>query len=125
MPGEAYHLRITVADLDDDNFDSAVFLESGSLMSKALSTAVLEGMTPNGPLIGYNGPSALLTVVGLELGDDRVRFRVYDATGRLVVQELGQAEGQRPTLPLQAKPGLYVAQVTQGEQVVIGRVVIP
>ena len=125
VPGEVYHLRITVADLDDDNFDSAVFLEAGSLMSNALTTAVPQGTIRDEPILWYNGPSSLLTVFGFKPGDEGVRFRVHDTTGRLVVEELGRAEGQRHTLPLQATPGLYVVQVTQGDQVVVGRVLIP
>jgi hypothetical protein len=50
---------------------------------------------------------------------------VHDTTGRQVVEELGRAEGQRHTLQMQATPGLYVVQVTQGDQVVVGRVLIP
>lgn len=63
--GETYHIKLAVADAFDDNLDSAVFLEAGSLESQGYHTAVvtspeLEGIDDNAVVEGCS--SALIHI---------------------------------------------------------------
>lgn len=124
LPGEVYHLRITIADLDDDNFDSAVFLEAGSLLCNTIPTGISDVNITDGPVVWYDVSASMLVAAG-GAQDDGLRFQVFDPAGRLVVEDLARRSGARYVLPFQATPGMYVVRFGQGEEAVMARVFIP
>lgn len=50
-PCDTYHLKLGIADVSDDYYDSGVFLKAGSLTSTAISIAS-SGMNPNDTIAG-------------------------------------------------------------------------
>ena len=122
LPGEVYHLRITIADLDDDNFDSAVFLEAGSLMCNSLTTGITADTPHDGHHVWFDG--SMLVVAGL-VQEDAMHLRVFDPAGRLVIEEVARRSGTRYVLPFNARSGMYVVWIGNEEEGVMGRVFVP
>jgi hypothetical protein len=123
VPGETYHLKIIIADLDDDNFDSAVFLEAGSLRCNELPTMLQEATGDDAPLI-WADASGMLHVLNDGLTAP-VRVRVFDPVGRLLAHDLAASNGARWSLPLDNVQGTLLVEVTAGGQRITGRIFVP
>ena len=67
QPCETYHIRLVIADVSDDAWDSAVFLEAGSFSLGASSTLTGVDYTQE-PLIAYEGCST--TTMRINRGPD-------------------------------------------------------
>jgi hypothetical protein len=123
-PGATYHIKIVIADADDTDYDSAVFLEAGSLDSEI--TTALPSMDPSSNVHAWFDPSAnAITLTGLDPAVGPVLCNVIDAAGRCVAIGAATQQGQRWDLPVHAAKGMYVVRVTQGDQVITTRVVLP
>ncbi|MBK8339557.1 MAG: choice-of-anchor L domain-containing protein [Flavobacteriales bacterium] len=123
VPGETYHLKIIIADLDDDNFDSAVFLEAGSLRCNELPTMLPEATGDGAPLI-WADASGMFHVLNDGLAAP-VRVRVFDPVGRLLVEDIAAQNGARWSLPLQDAKGTLLVEVSAGEERITGRIFMP
>jgi hypothetical protein len=124
QPGEVYHLRIAIADLDDGNFDSAVFLCEGSLQCNDLPTSVIERERGSGN-VRYQASTMSVVVPGFDAVLGGVAIRVFDTTGRLVASGTGGLAGDAYTLPFVGPMGVYMVHATQGDRVLSGRVLVP
>lgn len=123
QPGAVYQLKIAIADVHDGVYDSAVFLEEGSLTSD-LSTGV-ESSVQRVPDMWYADATSELVLRGPTLLSGRMEVQAFDAAGRCVARANAQNDGAvwRATMALSA--GCYAIRATQKGAVVSGRVVVP
>ncbi|MBP6389838.1 MAG: hypothetical protein KA175_05910 [Flavobacteriales bacterium] len=116
-------MKLIIADLDDDNFDSAVFLEAGSLRCNELPTMLPEGTGDDAPRI-WADASGMLHVLNDGLIAP-VRVRVFDPVGRLLAQDLAASNGARWSLPLDGVRGTLLVEVNAGGHRITGRIFVP
>jgi len=122
--GATYQLRIAIADVDDANYDSAVFLEYGSLTSD-MSTTTEEATGMSEPTLWRDPSSGRIVLTGFDEGGAPVIFQVHDAAGRCVVLVAAERDGDTWTAPLLAAAGLYVVRAVRDQQVSTGRILVP
>ena len=122
VPGEVYQLRIAIADVHDGLYDSAVFLEAGSLSSE-LSTGVAAS-APTATNVWYTGATGEVALRGGSLNGGRVEVQAYDAAGRCVARAIARSDGAVWRAPMNLSPGCYAIRAVQQGTVVSGRVVV-
>ena len=62
IPCQIYHLKMAIADLGDNAYDSGVFLQANSLTSNAISSSFDNFANPNAPSDLYEGCEAFVTM---------------------------------------------------------------
>ncbi|MEO8590776.1 MAG: choice-of-anchor L domain-containing protein [Flavobacteriales bacterium] len=112
VPNETYHIKIELADASDTHWDSALFLEAGSLNGSA-PTAVADGNARPRCTLRVDATNDLLWIDG-EL-QDHADLTVIDPTGRMVLRE--RLTGQ-PVSIAKLGTGPYVARVQHADGVV-------
>ena len=98
---ETYHIRLVVADVNDDDLDSAVFLEAGSFNLGA--SATLEGADEDAPITLFEGcrPSPLRIFRGPDSDltrDQTVSYRLSTASVATDTTDFDSGRG-RATIP--------------------------
>ncbi len=127
VAGETYHLKLAIGESGggggadfDTSFDSAVFLEAGSLTSQGDGTTDLRDHGPYGnDAVVLFGPNPTTGTLALRLDQDHaaVSLIVRDALGRVVVQRSSASARDIP-LELDGPSGAYVVEVfSQGRSI--------
>jgi hypothetical protein len=124
-PGVPYQLKIAIADMDDGNFDSAVFLGGGSVRCSDLATAVPAPDGPGRVQVWYDGSAGAIHLLGLNERGGTVQVRVFDPAGRLVAMGDARQQGSRWSLPVGVAQGVLIVQAMQDGTVVAGRTYVP
>ena len=103
MPGMMYHLKIAITDVNDGNFDSAVFLPEGAIRCTDLSTAV---MAPAGPDPGfrYDPNSGTIQLPASVPAGGPALIEVFDATARLLDRTTAVSDGRMWSAHLESRP---------------------
>lgn len=122
LPGAVYQLRIAIADVHDGLYDSAVFLEQGSLSSD-LSTG-MAGAAVSTPLLWCDVVTGQVVLHGLSPRGGHTVLQAFDTAGRIVAQAIGQADGPVLRIPMQLAAGYHTIRAVQGGTVVSGKVVV-
>ena len=122
QPGALYQLKIAIADINDGNFDSAVFFPEGGIRCSDLSTNAQDLGDLHAP--GLWVQDGLVLARGLNDGDP-VQFEVFDPTGRLLLRTNAVRHGAIWCVPLSSTfNGMVLLRATQGAQVVTGKVFV-
>ena len=125
MPGMSYHLKIAIADVNDANFDSAVFLPEGAIRCTDLSTAVRPGVENSTHPVLFNAQDGTVQVRGLSPEGGPVAVEVFDPAGRLLRTMTGPTSGTVVIVPLaNVSSGLVLVRATQSGRVLTGRVYV-
>lgn len=122
VPGEVYQMKIAIADVHDGLYDSAVFLEAGSLTSE-LSTSVASS-APTATNVWYNGAAREVVLRGASLNGGRVEVQAWDAAGRCVARAIAHSDGAAWRAPMNLASGCYAIRAVQESTIVSGRVVV-
>lgn len=122
QPGAIYQLKIAIADAHDGVYDSAVFLEEGSLTSE-LSTGV-EAASPGAASMWYAEATGEVVVRGAQWHDGRVEVLAFDAAGRCLARAKARSEGAVWRAPMSLAAGCYAIRAVQDAAMVSGRVVV-
>lgn len=122
VPGAVYQLRIAIADVHDGLYDSAVFLEAGSLSSE-LSTGVAASAPP-ATNVWYNGAAGEVVLRGNSFHGARMVVQAFDTAGRCVAHAMARPDGAMWRAPMNLAPGCYAIRAVQQGTVVSGRVVV-
>jgi hypothetical protein len=122
QPGAVYQLRIAIADAHDGIYDSAVFLEAGSLTSE-LSTGA-DAAVPGSAGVWYVDATGELMLRGDEWHDGRVEVQAFDAAGRCVARAMARGECAMWRAPMSLAAGCYAIRAVMDGKAVSGRVVV-
>lgn len=122
LPGAVYQLRISIADVHDGLYDSAVFLEQGSLSSD-LSTGMADPEV-SAPVLWYDATAGAVVLRGLSPRGGHTELQAFDAAGRIVAQAIVQADGPVLRMPMQLAAGYHTIRAVQGGTVVTGKLVV-
>jgi len=122
VPGAVYQLKVAIADVHDGAYDSAVFLEAGSLSSE-LSTGI-EASAPSATSVWYTATTGEVVLRGPALDGGRVEVQAFDAAGRCVARTNAAPDGVAWRAPLILTAGCYTIRAVQEGTVVSGRVVV-
>ena len=124
MPGMTYHLKLAIADVNDGNFDSAVFLPEGAIRCTDVSTALPTTGGPDARCFWYDEAQHAIQVRGLSSGSAPQLLEAFDASGRLIAST-GHV-GLPTTLPLdQVTSGLVFVRARVDDRWITGRVIVP
>jgi hypothetical protein len=122
VPGAVYQLKIAIADVHDGVYDSAVFLEAGSLSSE-LSTGVAAA-APHVPGMWYTDATGELVLRGPLVQSGRLEVQAFDTAGRCVARATAHCDGSVWRTPMALSAGCYSIRAVQEGTVVSGRVVV-
>jgi len=122
VPGAVYQLKIAIADVHDGVYDSAVFLEEGSLTSE-LSTGI-DIAVASVAGVWYNDATGEVLLRGLSLNDGRVGVQAFDAAGRCVARANASSDGVVWRAPMELATGCYAIRALHEGTVVSGRVMV-
>lgn len=122
QPGAVYQLKIAIADAHDGIYDSAVFLEAGSLTSE-LSTG-MDAATPVPASVWYADATREVVLRGPILNGGRVEVEAFDAAGRCVARANASPDGVAWRAPMALATGCYAIRAVQEGAVVSGRVMV-
>jgi hypothetical protein len=122
LPGAVYQIRIAIADVHDGLYDSAVFLEGGSLRSE-LSTGVGSSAS-SAAGARYAEAAGELVLRGPFRHGGRLVVEVFDAAGRCVARATAHSDGAAWRAPISLSAGCYAIRAMQDEAVLSGRVVV-
>ncbi|MBP7513983.1 MAG: choice-of-anchor L domain-containing protein [Flavobacteriales bacterium] len=103
VPGLMYHLKIAIADVNDGNFDSAVFLPEGAIRCTDLSTAVVAPAGPD-PGLRYDPNTGTLHLRSSVTGGGPALIEVFDATARLLERTTALSDGPMWSAHLESRP---------------------
>ncbi|MBK9148302.1 MAG: choice-of-anchor L domain-containing protein [Flavobacteriales bacterium] len=120
--GAVYQLKIAIADAHDGVYDSAVFLEAGSLTSE-LSTG-MDAAAPVTAGVWYADATGEVVLRGPSLNGGRVEVQAFDAAGRCVARANASPDGVAWRAPMALAAGCYAIRAVQKGAVVSGRVVV-
>lgn len=122
QPGAVYQLKIAIADVHDGLYDSAVFLEAGSLSSE-LTTGVAVSV-PSATNVWCTSATGEVVLRGASLNGARVEVQAYDGAGRCVARAMAQPDCMMWRAPMTLASGCYAIRAVQENTVVSGRVVV-
>ncbi len=122
VPGASYHLKLAIADVNDANFDSAVFLPEGAISCSELSTGIF-GSGSSIPCPSLYAVDHEIHVRALSPDGGRITMEAFDPAGRLLHRYTGWPSGTFCSTTVDtAISGLLIIRVVQGDHVVTGRV---
>jgi len=124
-PGVPYQLKVAIADMDDGNFDSAVFLGGGSVRCSDLATTVPVTVGAPRTQVWYDGTAGAIHLAGLNENGGTVQVRVFDPAGRLVATGDARQQGGRWSLPVGLAQGVLIVQALQDGTMIAGRTFAP
>lgn len=126
QPGITYHLKIAIADVNDGNFDSAVFLPEGAIRCTDVSTSI-DAIDNNGTqTFWYNGLDRTVRIRGLFGASGPVMLEAFDATGRLLQRSKATGDGLSWSTPMERVPsGMVLLRASWSAGAVTGRVFVP
>jgi len=125
VPGMSYHLKIAIADVNDANFDSAVFLPEGAIRCTDLSTGIPGATAGSAPVFWFNDQDRTVQVRGMALDGGPVALEAFDAAGRLLYSSTAARNGGGWSAPFGAgASGLVVLRASQAQRVVTGKVFV-
>lgn len=122
QPGAVHQLKIAIADVHDGLYDSAVFLEAGSLTSE-LSTGVTASLA-TATNVWYTSATGEVVLRGASMKGDRVEMQAHDAAGRCVARAIAHSDGSVWRAPIALASGWYAIRAVQETTVMSGRVVV-
>ncbi len=122
VPGAVYQLKVAIADASDGLYDSALFLEAGSLASE-LSTGMADAPMSTAPL-WYDDLAKDVLLRGFAGIGGRVDVQAFDMAGRCVAMANARLDGSTWRAPLKLSPGSYAVRAVQAGKAVSGRVVV-
>lgn len=125
VPGMMYHLKIAITDVNDGNFDSAVFLPEGAIRCTDLSTALVPPAGPD-PCFRYDPNSGAIQLQAPRSGPGAMLFEVFDATGRLLQHTTANSAGPTRSARLERiSPGVLLVRASWPGGVLAGRLFVP
>lgn len=124
-PGMPYQLKIAIADMDDGNYDSAVFLGAGSVRCSDMATAVPAPDGPGPAQVWYDATAGAIHLLGMNERGGALQVRVFDPAGRLVAMGSAGQQGSRWSLPVGMLQGVLIVQAVQDGTVVAARTFVP
>jgi hypothetical protein len=123
VPGETYHLKIVIADVNDGNFDSAVFLPEGAIRCTELSTRIPHSGEMSTPMFWLDDERTV-HMRGLLPDGGPAHVEVFDVTGRLLQRAMAtSAERCSARLP-DAASGMVLFRASQMGRVMTGKVFV-
>ena len=124
MPGMAYHLKIAIADVNDANFDSAVFLPEGAIRCTDLSTSIHD-TDASAQSFWLNDQDGSVHVRGLSAEGGPVLLEAFDAAGRLLQRSAATfGGGQWSASWGHAASGIVLLRAWQAQHLVTGKVFV-
>lgn len=124
VPGMSYHLKIAIADVNDANFDSAVFLPEGAIRCTDLSTSI-HGIGAVAQSFWLNDQDGTVLVRGLSAAGGPVLVEAFDAAGRLLQRSAATCNGAQWSAPLgHAASGIVLLRAWQAQHLVTGKVLV-
>ncbi len=102
VPGLMYHLKIAITDVNDGNFDSAVFLPEGAIRCTDLSTVVAPADADPG--FRYDPTSGTIRSGTSVARAGAVLIEVFDATARLLERTTAMSDGSTWSAHLDRRP---------------------
>jgi hypothetical protein len=126
MPGMTYHLKIAIADVNDANFDSAVFLPEGAIRCTDLSTSIHQTGDIGAQAFWFNDQDGTVHVRSLFPEGGQVMVEAFDAAGRLLQRSAATCNGAQWSVPLaHAASGMVLLRASQARRVITGKVFVP
>lgn len=122
LPGATYQLKVAIADVSDGLYDSAVFLEEGSLSSDLSTGLAAAGVSA--PVLWYDAAAGEVVLRGLSARGGRTEMQAFDPAGRIVAQAIQQAHGPVLRMPMHLAAGCHILRAVQAGAVVSGKVVV-
>ncbi|MBK9758748.1 MAG: choice-of-anchor L domain-containing protein [Flavobacteriales bacterium] len=125
VPGALYHLKIAIADVNDANFDSAIFLPEGAIRCTDVSTS-MHGFPDIEPLgLWFDELNHTACITGFGNASGSVHVEIYDPSGRLLQRSAAVQNGSLWTVPMGPSiTGMAIIRATRSEQVFTGRVFV-
>ena len=125
QPGATYHLKIAIADVNDANFDSAIFLPEGAISCTELSTGIDHSGWPAQQNMWFDALARVVNIGGFTAEGGPVQVEAFDPSGRLLQRSAAQANGASCVVPIIASAsGIIIIHATQRDRVVTGRVFV-
>jgi hypothetical protein len=122
VPGSSYHLKLAIADVNDANFDSAVFLPEGAISCNELSTGI-EGPGSSAPCPWLNVIDQVIYIRGLSPDGGIIALEAFDTTGRLLQRSTARPNGTFHSMAVDPGiSGTVIIRILQGDRVTTGRV---
>lgn len=124
IPGSIYHLKLAIADVNDANFDSAVFLPEGAISCNELSTGI--GVAGSSiPCPWLSALDHVINIHGLSPEAGMVMVEAFDPAGRLLQRSQALPNGAFHGMTVDpGYSGLVVLRIRQGDHVMTGRVLL-
>jgi hypothetical protein len=104
IPGQTYHLSIAIADVGDGIYDSALFLEAGSLVAGIAELTVGAGIFPN------PATDRITIAAGGKIPAER--FVLSDVSGKIAAE--GDVNGETDIDISGMRSGIYFLQLISG-----------
>ncbi len=125
VPGAMYHLKIAIADVNDANFDSAVFLPEGAIRCTDVSTDLYGFPDPEPLGLWFDELDRTVCIAGFGDASGPMYVDAFDPSGRLLQRFTAAQKGSFWTIPLgPATMGMAIIRVMRSGQVLTGRVFV-
>lgn len=125
QPGMTYHLKIALADVNDGNFDSAIFLPEGAIRCSDISTSLHHQAGDDPVDIWYSEGDGSIHVRTCSLIDEPLQLEIFDASGRLIQWTLAGSRGAERIARLDQHPsGLAIVRASWPSGVVTRRLFV-
>jgi len=122
-PGAPYHLKIAIADLNDMNYDSAVFLAQGGISCSDISTGIDRPSPRSLPDLWCDPADHLVYMRGFNANGGAVQVEAFDAAGRLLQRSIASRDGVFWNAHVNdSMSGMLIVRATQTDRVITGRV---
>jgi hypothetical protein len=122
VPGSSYHLKLAIADVNDANFDSAVFLPEGAISCNELSTGI-DGSGSSTSCPWLNVIDQVIYIRGLSPDGGMIALEAFDTTGRLLQRSTARPYGTFCSMAVDPGiSGTVIIRILQGDRVTTGRV---
>lgn len=125
VPGASYHLKIAIADVNDANYDSAIFLPEGAITCSELSTGIDQPGSSAQHQMWLDPTDRNLVVRGFAAESGQMNVEVFEPTGRLLQRSTAMNSGGLTHVPLDASlSGMVVVRATVAGRSITGRILV-
>lgn len=125
VPGASYHLKIAIADVNDANYDSAIFLPEGAISCTELSTSIDQHAASASQQMWLDPTDGALIIGGLTDEYGQVPLEIFDPTGRLLQRSAATSNGTLARAPLDSSiSGMVLARATLAGRSITGRILV-
>ena len=125
MPGASYHLKIAIADVNDANYDSAIFLPEGAISCTELSTGIDQPGNATPQQMWLDPTDRSVVVRGFAVEDGQIQVEVFDPAGRILQRANAVSNGALARVPLDASlSGMVLVRAKQAGRSITGRVMV-